>query len=76
MTVHKIKRYLKPHWTKNEKALLDGTYTPMPVRSKEIPKPGGVRLLGIPTVVDRVIQQAVARIFNRIWDHNFSELSF
>ena len=48
----------------------------MPVRRKEIPKPGGVRLLGIPTVLDRVIQQAVARIFNRIWDHTFSEHSF
>jgi len=76
MTVRKIKRYLKRHWTKIEKALLDGTYTPMPVRRKEIPKSGGVRLLGIPTVLDRVIQQAVARIFNRIWDHTFSELSF
>jgi RNA-directed DNA polymerase len=76
MTVRKIKRYLNRHWTKIEKALLDGTYTPMPVRRKEIPKPGGVRLLGIPTVLDRVIQQAVARIFNRIWDHTFSELSF
>ena len=76
MTVRKIKRYLKRHWTKIEKALLDGTYTPMPVRRKKIPKPGGVRLLGIPTVLDRVIQQAVARIFNRIWDHTFSELSF
>lgn len=76
MTVRKIKRYLKRHWTKIEKALLDGTYTPMPVRRKEIPKPGGVRLLGIPTVLDRVIQQAVARILNRIWDHTFSEFSF
>jgi len=76
MTVRKIKRYLKRHWTKIEKALLDGTYTPMPVRRKEIPKPGGIRLLGIPTVLDRVIQQAVARVFNRIWDHTFSELSF
>ena len=76
MTVRKIKRYLKRHWTKIEKALLDGTYTPMPVQRKEIPKPGGVRLLGIPTVLDRVIQQAVAQIFNRIWDHTFSEFSF
>jgi retron-type reverse transcriptase len=53
MTVRKIKRYLKRHWTKIRKALLNGTYLPMPVRQKEIPKPGGgVRLLGIPTVVD------------------------
>ena len=43
---------------------------------KEIAKPGGVRLLGIPTVLDRVIQQAVARILNRIWDHTFSAFSF
>ena len=76
MTVRKIKRYLDRHWTKIEKALMDGTYTPLPVRRKEIPKPGGVRLLGIPTVLDRVIQQAVAQMFNRIWDHTFSELSF
>jgi len=76
MTVRKIRRYLDRHWTKIEKALMDGTYTPLPVRRKEIPKPGGVRLLGIPTVLDRVIQQAVAQIFNRIWDHTFSELSF
>ena len=76
MTVRKIKRYLKRHWKKIEKALLDGTYTPMPVRRKQIPKLGGVRLLGIPTVLDRVIQQAVARILNRIWDHTFSEFSF
>ena len=76
MTVRKIKRYLDRHWTKIEKALMDGTYTPLPVRRKEIPKPGGVRLLGIPSVLDRAIQQAVAQKFNRIWDHTFSEYSF
>ncbi len=77
MTVRKIKRYLKRHWTKIRKALLNGTYLPMPVRQKEIPKPGGgVRLLGIPTVLDRVIQQAVAQVLTRIWDHTFSEMSF
>ena len=77
MTVRKIKRYLKRHWTKIRKALLNGTYLPMPVRQKEIPKPGGgVRLLGIPTVLDRVIQQAVTQVLTRIWDHTFSEMSF
>ena len=76
MTVRKIKRYLKRHWTKIKEALLDGTYGPMPVRQKEIPKPGGVRLLGIPTVLDRVIQQAVAQVLTQIWDHTFSEWSF
>ncbi|MFP4351165.1 MAG: reverse transcriptase domain-containing protein [Desulfococcaceae bacterium] len=48
----------------------------MPVRRKEIPKPGGVRLLGIPTVLDRVIQQNVAQVLNRIWEPVFSEHSF
>jgi len=77
MTVRKIKRYLKRHWTKIEEALLDGTYLPMPVRQKEIGKPGGgVRLLGIPTVLDRVLQQAVTQVLNRIWDHTFSEASY
>ena len=63
MTVRKIKRYLKRHWSKIEQALVEGTYSPMPVKRKEIPKPGGVRLLGIPTVLDRVIQQARSRIY-------------
>jgi RNA-directed DNA polymerase len=77
MTVRKIKRHLKRHWGKIEKALLDGTYMPMPVLQTEIPKPeGGIRLLGIPTVLDRIIQQAVAQVLTRIWDHSFSEMSF
>ncbi len=76
MTVRKIKRYLKRHWTKIEKALLDGTYTPMPVRRKQIPKPGGVRLLGIPTVLDRVIQQAVALLLHRRSEHSPSASRF
>ena len=77
MTVRKIKRYLKRHWTKIEQALLEGNFKPMPVRQKEIGKPGGgVRLLGIPTVLDRVIQQAVAQVLTAIWDHTFSETSY
>jgi RNA-directed DNA polymerase len=77
MTVRKIKRYYNRHREKIEKALLDGTYTPRPVLQTEIPKPeGGVRLLGIPTVLDRAIQQAVAQVLTRIWDHTFSEMSF
>ncbi len=71
MTVHKIERYLDRHWTKIEQALLDGVYQPMPVRRKEISKPGGVRLLGIPTVLDRVIQQAVAQVLGKVWDYTF-----
>jgi RNA-directed DNA polymerase len=77
MSVRKIKRYLKRHWTKIEQALLEGNFKPMPVRQKEIGKPGGgVRLLGIPTVLDRVIQQAVAQVLTAIWDHTFSETSY
>jgi len=77
MTVRKLKRYFKRHRGKIERALLDGTYAPMPVRQKEIPKPGGgVRLLGIPTALDRAIQQATAQVLTRIWDHTFSETSF
>jgi len=76
MTVRKVKRYLKRHRSKIEEALLNGTYMPMPVRRKEIPKPGGVRLLGIPTVLDRVIQQATAQVLMQIWDYTFSEYSY
>ena len=76
MTVRQVKRYLRRHWDKIEKALLDGTYQPMPVRRKEIPKPGGVRLLGIPTVLDRVIQQAAAQVLTQIWDYTFSPFSY
>lgn len=76
MTVRKIQKYLKRHWSKIEQALLDGTYSPMPVKRKEIPKPGGIRVLGIPTVLDRVMQQAVAQVLNQIWDDTFSESSF
>ena len=77
MTVREIKRYYKKHRDKIEKALLEGTYIPMPVLQKEIPKPnGGVRLLGIPVVLDRVIQQAAAQVLASLWDHTFSEMSF
>ena len=77
MTVRKLKRYFNRHRAKIERALLDGTYTPLPVRQKAIGKPGGgVRLLGIPTALDRAIQQATAQVLNQIWDHTFSESSF
>ena len=60
MTVIGIKDYLKQHWPAIREQLLSGTYEPKPVRRVEIPKPdGGVRKLGIPTVLDRFIQQAV-----------------
>jgi RNA-directed DNA polymerase len=77
MTTGQLKGYLKRHWDKIRESLLNGTYQPLPVRRKEIDKPdGGVRLLGIPTVLDRMVQQAVAQVLQHIWDHTFSENSF
>jgi RNA-directed DNA polymerase len=77
MTVGQLKSFLKRCWPKIKQALMDGTYMPLPVRRKEIPKPsGGVRLLGIPTVVDRLIQQAITQVLQGIWDPTFSDKSF
>jgi len=77
MTVGRLKSYLKRCWPKIRQSLLDGTYRPLPVRRKEIPKPnGGVRLLGIPAVVDRMIQQAIAQVLQPMWDPLFSDNSF
>jgi RNA-directed DNA polymerase len=77
MSVKKIGGHLRRHWPKIKEALLNGQYSPLPVRRKEIDKPDdGVRLLGIPTVLDRVIQQAMAQIVEQIWDPTFSEFSY
>ena len=77
MTVDQLPGYLKRHWLKIREDLLSGNYKPLPVKRKEIPKPdGGVRLLGIPTVLDRLIQQAIAQVLQQIWDPTFSESSF
>ena len=77
MTVDQLPGYLKRHWLKIRGSLLNGTYKPFPVKRKEIPKPdGGVRLLGIPTVLDRLIQQALAQVLQEIWDPTFSNSSF
>jgi RNA-directed DNA polymerase len=76
MTVGGITDYLKQHWPAIREQLLSGTYEPKPVRRVEIPKPdGGIRKLGIPTVLDRLIQQAVMQVLQRRWDPTFSEHS-
>src|SRR5258708_15797856 len=80
MTVIGIKDYLKQHGPAIREQLLNGTYEPKPVRRVEIPKPeGGVRKLGIPTVPDRLIQQAVMHVLQRRWgpaffQHNYAFL--
>jgi RNA-directed DNA polymerase len=76
MTVEELPAYLKEHWPAIREQLLSGTYKPPPVRRVEIPKPdGGVRQLGIPTVLDRMVQQAVMQVLQRRWDAGFSEHS-
>ena len=63
MTVHQLRNHLKAYWPDIREQLLHGTYRPMPVRQVEIPKPdGGVRKLGIPTVLDRLIQQVILQV--------------
>ena len=78
MTVGEITGYLKQHWPAIREQLLNGTYEPKPVRRVEIPKPdgGGVRKLGIPSVLDRFIQQAVTQVLQRRWDRTFSDYSY
>ena len=74
--VGELSGYLKQHWPRIREQLLRGTYQPQPMRRVEIPKPdGGVRKLGIPTVLDRFIQQAVMQVLQRRWDPTFSEHS-
>ena len=77
MTVGELPAYLKEHWPMIRDQLLDGTYKPQPVRRVEIPKAsGGMRPLGIPTVLDRFIQQAAMQVLQANWDGTFSETSF
>jgi len=77
VTVAELQGYLKTHWETVKHQLLTGTYEPAPVRRVEIPKPGGgVRLLGIPTVMDRFLQQALLQVMTPIFDGGFSWYSY
>ena len=77
MTIDDAQDYLREHWPTIRSQLLDGTYQSQPVRRVEIPKPdGGVRKLGVPCVVDRLIQQALLQVLQEQWDPTFSEHSY
>jgi len=78
MTVEQLRAYLREHWLRIKEELLAGSYQPQPVRKVEIPKPGGkgMRMLGIPTVIDRLIQQALHQVLSPIFEPSFSESSY
>ncbi len=77
MTLAAFPDYAKEHWSSVRQSIRAGTYQPLPVRRKAIPKlQGGERVLGIPTVTDRVIQQAIAQVLRPIFDPGFSPSSF
>ena len=77
MTIQEFEGWCREHWPAVKQQLLDGTYRPSPVRRKTIPKEGGgERQLGIPNVLDRLIQQAICQVLTPIFDPGFSESSF
>jgi RNA-directed DNA polymerase len=77
ITLAEFPDWLRPRWPTIRQQLLDGTYRPEPVRRKTIAKPdGGERLLGIPNVLDRLIQQAILQVLTPVFDPGFSESSY
>lgn len=78
MSVKSLREHIKQNWQTIRQAIEEGTYQPSPVRRVEIPKPngGGVRMLGIPTVTDRLLQQAIAQVLTPLFDPQFSEHSY
>jgi RNA-directed DNA polymerase len=78
MEVKRLRQHLREHWAEIKEQLLNGSYEPRPVRRVDIPKPGGkgTRMLGIPTVSDRLIQQAIHQILTPLWEPGFSEHSY
>jgi RNA-directed DNA polymerase len=77
MTIQALPRYLGEHWSQIRTQLLEGSYRPRAAQRVEIPKPGGgVRKLGIPTVLDRLVQQAILQVLQKRWDPTFSEHSY
>ena len=77
MTVEELSGHLRAHWPRHKESLLNGTYKPQAVRRVNIPKPGGgERQLGVPTVLDRFVQQSLMQILQRDWDDGFSPSSY
>ncbi len=77
MTVDELPKFLSKHWLQIRQHLIDGSYCPKPVKRVEIPKPDGrKRKLGIPTVLDRFIQQAIAQVLQEEWDNDFHDNSY
>jgi RNA-directed DNA polymerase len=77
VTVSEFKDWLRMHWPSVKRALVEGRYLPRPVRRVDIPKPsGGMRTLGVPTVVDRLIQQALHQVLQPLFEPTFSDASF